>query len=65
VSAFSSPEPVPALEPDDLAVICWVLVQDAGHLDCGSWSADSRDGRLICACGAILFELVELAGMTP
>ena len=41
----------------DLAVIAPVLVADAGHLGCGTWSVDSRDGILTCCCGTALFVL--------
>jgi hypothetical protein len=51
-----------ALAQEDLAVVGWLLAADAGHDDCGGWFVDSRAGALVCACGARLFELVNVAG---
>jgi hypothetical protein len=39
-------------DPADVMIdALWGAVQDAGHLDCGGWSIDGRDGVLVCACG--------------
>jgi hypothetical protein len=48
------------LDSEDIGAICWALVQDAGHLDCGGWSV-GEDWKLLCACGTVLFELADVA----
>lgn len=50
---------------EDLLPALWVLVADAGHLEHGGWSMDSRDGELTCACGAVLYRLEPVQGVTP
>jgi hypothetical protein len=42
--------------PDPDQVRAWRLVFDAGHLDCDGWTADGRDGVVVCACGVRLGE---------
>jgi hypothetical protein len=49
------------LDAEDLGMVGWLLVDDAGHLDHGGWSVDSRDRKLVCNCGDVLFECVDVA----
>ena len=39
----------------------WAIVRDAGHLGCGGWTVDSRDGLLVCSCGCLLARTDEAA----
>ncbi len=41
---------------DPLAPALWFLVADAGHVGCGGWRIDRREGHLRCACGTVLYE---------
>jgi hypothetical protein len=45
-----------------LAPALWFLVAEAGHVGCGGWSVDRRDGHLRCACGTVLYEFRPVAG---
>lgn len=48
--------PVAVHDTESFTVALWVLVADAGHLDCGGWTFEERDAALRCACGAVLYE---------
>lgn len=58
--------------PDDIWAAGFALSEDqvrsawrqafaAGHGDCGGLHHDSRDGRVLCACGHVLMTLQESA----
>ena len=39
----------------------WLLLADRPeHLPCGAWTYDSRDGAMLCGCGAVLWRLEQV-----
>jgi hypothetical protein len=38
----------------------WQTILDSGHWNCLGWTRDSRDGALVCACGAVIREPEEV-----
>jgi hypothetical protein len=45
---------------DSLDVAPWFLAAEAGHDRCAGWAFERRTGLLRCACGAALYEFIEI-----
>jgi len=58
--------PEPEYQPgfilsEDQVRSAWRQAFAAGHGDCGGLTHDSRDDRVLCACGAVLLDLAATA----
>jgi hypothetical protein len=43
------------IENEQMTVLLWDAVQDAGHLGCGGWSYDTFEPYIIrCNCGTVI-----------
>ena len=47
-------------DEDSLDVALWFLAAEAGRDRCAGWTFERRTSLLRCACGAALYEFIEI-----